>query len=269
MKQNKKIAFTLAEGATHVTTCGNNKRFAFTLAEVLITLGIIGVVVAMTLPTLIQNYRKQQTVTQLKSTYSILSQAFEHAQAEYGDVSTWGLNEMYGSKAKPHEAYEMISKFIETYFVPYVKPIENYGITSFKELKYNGIYYLNGQIDGNTYGAPRYIITLSNGAITTFSLDGHCYAGYTEEGTWHCSDYRHTDVYIVADINGKKLPNTIGKDIFVMSLNSKTNKFEFYNYPSYANNRNWLLRACSNLSKENHHCGRLIQLDGWKINYDW
>lgn len=246
-----------------------NKKIAFTLAEVLITLGIIGVVVAMTLPTLIQNYRKQQTVTQLKSTYSILSQAFEHAQAEYGDVSTWGLNEMYGSKAKPHEAYEMISKFTETYFVPYVKPIENYGITSFKELKYNGIYYLNGQIDGNTYGAPRYIITLSNGAITTFSLDGHCYAGYTEEGTWHCSDYRHTDVYIVADINGKKLPNTIGKDIFVMSLNSKTNKFEFYNYPSYANNRNWLLRACSNLSKENHHCGRLIQLDGWKINYDW
>ena len=78
--QDRKIAFTLAEGTTHVTTCGNNKKFAFTLAEVLITLGIIGVVAAMTLPTLIQNYRKQQTTTQLKATYSILSQAFEHAQ---------------------------------------------------------------------------------------------------------------------------------------------------------------------------------------------
>ena len=34
------------------------KIFGFTLAEVLITLGIIGVVAAMTLPTLIQNYKK-------------------------------------------------------------------------------------------------------------------------------------------------------------------------------------------------------------------
>ena len=69
MKQNKKIAFTLAEGATHIATCGNNKKFAFTLAEVLITLGIIGVVAAMTMPSLIANYKKKQAVTQLKATY--------------------------------------------------------------------------------------------------------------------------------------------------------------------------------------------------------
>ena len=36
---------------------------AFTLAEILITLGIIGVVAAMTIPTLITNYQKKQTVT--------------------------------------------------------------------------------------------------------------------------------------------------------------------------------------------------------------
>ena len=65
MKQNKKIAFTLAKGATHITTCGNNKKFAFTLAEVLITLGIIGVVAAMTMPSLIANYQEKQRVSQL------------------------------------------------------------------------------------------------------------------------------------------------------------------------------------------------------------
>ena len=42
---------------------------AFTLAEVLITLGIIGIVAAMTLPTLIGKYQKKQTVTQLKKAY--------------------------------------------------------------------------------------------------------------------------------------------------------------------------------------------------------
>lgn len=39
---------------------------AFTLAEVLITLGVIGVVAAMTLPTLIQNYQEQEYVNKLK-----------------------------------------------------------------------------------------------------------------------------------------------------------------------------------------------------------
>lgn len=37
----------------------------FTLAEVLVTLGIIGVVSAMTVPTLMQNYQRQSYVTQL------------------------------------------------------------------------------------------------------------------------------------------------------------------------------------------------------------
>ena len=50
------------------------KKFkAFTLAEVLITIGIIGIVAALTLPTLIGNYRKSVVENKLKSTYSQLS----------------------------------------------------------------------------------------------------------------------------------------------------------------------------------------------------
>ena len=64
---------------------------AFTLAEVLITLGIIGVVAAMTLPSLIQNYHEKQRVTQLKKAYSVMQNAFLMAQEEYGDVTDWGL----------------------------------------------------------------------------------------------------------------------------------------------------------------------------------
>ena len=51
------------------------EKFAFTLAEVLITLGIIGIVSAMTIPTLINNYQKKVTVTRLQQTYSMLNQA--------------------------------------------------------------------------------------------------------------------------------------------------------------------------------------------------
>ena len=70
----KFYVFTLAEGATHVDTCDGKRKIAFTLAEVLITLGIIGVVASLTLPSVIQNYKKQVTVNQLKKAYSTLGQ---------------------------------------------------------------------------------------------------------------------------------------------------------------------------------------------------
>ena len=47
----------------------------FTLAEVLVTLGIIGVVSAMTVPTLMQNYQRKSYVTQLHKVYNEIQQA--------------------------------------------------------------------------------------------------------------------------------------------------------------------------------------------------
>lgn len=64
---------------------------AFTLAEVLITLGIIGVVAAMTIPTLIAKYQERQIVSQLTKAYAVLSNAYTMVKAEYGDLSSWGL----------------------------------------------------------------------------------------------------------------------------------------------------------------------------------
>lgn len=95
-----KILFTLAEGAAHrepafrlsIEKCGG--RFtshmctkhialpAFTLAEVLITLGIIGVVAAITLPTLIQNYQKMVLKNQYKKVYSTFFNAIKLIQTE-------------------------------------------------------------------------------------------------------------------------------------------------------------------------------------------
>ena len=56
---------------------------AFTLVEILITLGIIGVVAAITIPTLIQNSNSKKFVTQFKKSLSTLSQAAISAQAQY------------------------------------------------------------------------------------------------------------------------------------------------------------------------------------------
>ena len=59
------------------------KRFGFTLAEVLITLGIIGVVAAMTIPTLIANTNSAKFSSQYKKTLATLNQASLMSQTHY------------------------------------------------------------------------------------------------------------------------------------------------------------------------------------------
>ena len=65
------------------------KKAAFTLAEILITLGIIGVVAALTLPSVITNYQKKTTIEQLKKRDSTFSQAIVQSQSENGNASEW------------------------------------------------------------------------------------------------------------------------------------------------------------------------------------
>lgn len=91
------------------------KYSGFTLAEVLITLGVIGVVAAMTLPTLIQNYQKQVTINRLKETYSILSQAIKMSELDNGDVSEWNY---------PEATVQSHIDWINKYLAPYMKNIQ-------------------------------------------------------------------------------------------------------------------------------------------------
>ena len=77
-------AFTLAEGATHLDTTDNVRRAAFTLAEVLITLGIIGVVAALTMPALVAKYQEMVLKNQFKHAYSLVSQAIKQVEVNNG-----------------------------------------------------------------------------------------------------------------------------------------------------------------------------------------
>ena len=76
--------FALSMAVTNVNFPTTKAKLGFTLAEVLITLGVIGVVAAMTIPTLIANTRSAQYRSTLKKTMSTLSQAARMSQAQYG-----------------------------------------------------------------------------------------------------------------------------------------------------------------------------------------
>ena len=98
---------------------GNLKSAAFTLAEVLITLGIIGVVAALTLSMIIPNLEAKKTEAKLKKFYTVIAQATRQSEADNGDWSNWGNS----STAKD---------FYDLYYKNYLNVVsENY---------YDGIY---------------------------------------------------------------------------------------------------------------------------------
>ena len=99
---SKRAAFTLAE--VFSPHCAGRRKIAFTLAEVLITVGIIGVVAAITIPTLISKYQEKQTVTRFKWVYSTLSNAYTMAVLENGSPKYWELN-------TSQDMAEMLSKY--------------------------------------------------------------------------------------------------------------------------------------------------------------
>ena len=72
-----------------------NRKNGFTLAEVLITLVIIGVIAALTIPNLMQKYQEQTTVKKVQKFYSTLSNAYSLAVKENGSVKDWGLRAGY------------------------------------------------------------------------------------------------------------------------------------------------------------------------------
>ena len=73
------------ESATSMTPLQNKIPLGFTLAEVLITLGIIGVVAAMTIPNLIATHKAKRFRTQFLKSYSTIQQVFKQMQAD--DIS--------------------------------------------------------------------------------------------------------------------------------------------------------------------------------------
>lgn len=111
------------------------KLVAFSLAEILITLGIIGVISAMTLPVLIQSYQRHVVETRLKKFYSTMNQAVKMAEIDYGAMgywlpywSLWGAEgitresevatDFNGNSVKGNTLPE---KFFNKYFIPYLK----------------------------------------------------------------------------------------------------------------------------------------------------
>ncbi len=207
------------------------KKSAFTLAEVLITLGIIGVVAAITMPVMITNYQKHKTVTQLKKFYSILNQAMKLSEAENGEYVNWQAIDDIG-----------ISNYYRIYWKPYLKSAKlctspsDCGYTSIKPF-----YDLNGNVHGHD-------ITGSGSRITMILGDGTLLQIMAKPG--------NAGGYMTVDLNGAKQPNKLGRDVFFF-IRTANGQIVPYGYPNGECNGSGV------------YCAAKIMHDGWKISKDY
>ncbi len=225
---------------------------AFTLAEVLITLGIIGVIAAMTIPSVMTKYQKQETAARLKKAYSTINQALVMSQSENGDFTTW---EGIVPEDMPSVNYQnRLSLLVKQNIIPYLKVQKDCGI---KCKSASDEIYRDGQVQKISNDPSNYVIYLSDGTRIRFFINNR----RDENGV-----ATFQDLYIVLDINGDSKPNLAGRDIFFITLSSSNNKVQMYNtnYP-LSNN----LSECEN--GRGFSCGAIIQKDGWEINdhYPW
>ena len=250
----KRPAFTLTEGATHVAHWNNSRKIAFTLAEVLITLGIIGVVAAMTMPSLIQNYQRHVWLTQLKKSYSVLTNGFKAMLAEDNvdflyDTSLFNsikpINE-YGRYCSLNNRDILTQSdckdFFENFkqYFPnsvYVEIVNTYENKNKKE-EISSHYY---NMDGGSYRADRtYYLQFPDGVMMVGTFNK--YPSATTEGELSSIRAKNGKLLSIAgdiriDVNGKKPPNAYGKDIYLFVLSSDGTLYPYYglDYAIYVN----------------------------------
>ncbi len=174
----------------------------FTLAEILITLGIIGVIAAMTIPTLISNYQKKQLKSQLMKTYSVLKQAIDMEYAQNGVALGYSYNIQPENKLK-----DALMRNLKV-----AKDCNNHDCLHYT------------QVSGNPYKIEQYKIFSKKKNIETSYFDDGQFI--LQDGTLIMleRDYLNNPDFILisADINGlEKGPNVWGQDLFTFELTDK------------------------------------------------
>ena len=225
-------------------------KSAFTLAEVLITLAIIGVVAALTLPTVIKNYQKQVTVTKLKKAYSVLGQIAQKSLAD-NDV----VNFTEGTVA----TQKSVKEFFDTYWLPY---FNGANVDTSPSGPWQGSNIAYKYKNGRTYNVAIYT-NYSAGRIFFSTPDGVTYFILLTKWGEHWTPMFNPKQEVVVDVNGIKPPNVFGKDLFRFWIDFKDGivRTDLYS--------NTTAEINSNCNSSGTACAAKIMQDGWKITYPW
>ena len=222
-------------------------KHGFTLAEVLVTLGIIGVVSALTIPTLVKNHQRQVYVTQLQKVVNELSQAADKAITDSNAVSLdetrYGTNKVNGA-----------SNFLNDYF----KIVKDCGETATPCFADN-----YEDLSGNTVELETPIIAVSLASGASISIwSAHYFSPYQD------NIYQYHSYYsLQIDVNGAQGTNIAGRDLFGFEIYNDGKVSSSYNGDGYTDD--YLLETCLTTSTGSYGatCFAKIVQDGWKMDY--
>ena len=184
------------------------KKAAFTLAEVLITLGIIGVVAALTLPSLIQQYREKEYTTKLKKFYTVMENAARLVEEKYGTTDTWGLtNSFTEDDSSTQEEIDAKDASKQLFWKRYAEFI-NIRLQEGTNIK--KVYGMDKKTQLSNNGGLKRTWNFNDGTIIRSTwLQTNANTSCSENNK--CGD-------LSVDLNGDKGPNSIGHDIFFFEI---------------------------------------------------
>lgn len=255
------------------------KKIAFTLAEVLITLGIIGIVAALTIPQLISNYQKHVYTAQLKKFYSTFQAGMKTymAKENCNDLSCTGLfNGVTAQGAQYNKLNTEIPKIFKINYFCLPDSAPNDCVKSVRFMTSN----LGSSNSFFRYGSS---FKTSEGILFELLDDdtGNCttYSSITAD-----SKLKNSCSQLRVDVNGDKGPDMFGRDVFLYWI-----AYDGSLYPNYgidyakaymdSNNPNayyWRLdnSSCGNPATTTisgtvygYGCGARIIEQGWEMNY--
>ena len=213
---------------------------SFTLAEVLITLGVIGIVAALTLPTVIQHHKKQEATARLKKFVSTMEQAIMLSELDNGPAGDWEKQDIVWedrdeNKVDSAAQNELINKFYARYLKKYLKTVKIDEVAPDEKSHSMIIYFADGS--------------------TAKFYNGAC-------------------IDIQFDVNGNKNPNSSGKDIFTFLLcieKSKLKTFHPISNKAFGTYYEFEKReeALNECAAQNSHCTNLLQFDNWEFKDDY
>ncbi len=237
LQENKKYTILYIERVTVMFKffTNKNKKKAFTLAEVLITLGIIGVLASLAMPNLITDYRGKELEARLKDNYTTLQNAVMYANA---------------SSNKAYSSDQWFNVFIKNRIN--ITSECTVGVTCFANLK-----YLN-KSEVRFEGLTR---VLPDGSHILIGTSTWLYSHYGVKINNYPND-NFNGVVIIMDVNGDKLPNIVGNDIYILVWNGKRLVPAGYDR-SYTE----VEQNCSVAQGGNGMwCMQKVITDGWKIS---
>ena len=223
---------------------------AFTLAEVLITLGIIGIVSTTVIPGIVYNYKKSVAVSKLKHTYAILQQAIlrsvadnlGNAQVNFSDGDTQSMINWYNYYLKPNLK-------IQADCFDEAGCWHTSGVTKM----------LNGNTalwDKGTKGIGGNIIVFKTIDNVMVNMDGAAASDIKNQFGVNVSE---PSLVIHVDVNGDTPPNVIGRDVFVFIFDN-----QFF-VPAGKDKTNAQVAADCSETGRGYYCFSHIMRNNWAV----